>query len=1142
MKVACPHCSAAYSIDDRRVPATGLNVRCPKCRSTFPVRRAEPPAEGAPVPLPAPSHAPARAAIAAPHDASPFAQAPVPLPAPSEGAFAPLPPPPSDAAVPLPAPPGPDPFAFPSADFAAADEPLPVPAEPPDDVQFDEPTGDLPPPTFSDDIPLPDLAPPEPTTPPPAPAAVEPLTFGEVDFSNPPLGAEMSPDPFERVGPPAPPPAAPARPPPPGEELEMLFGEGTGKRAPAPGAAAPGGAGYKVRRRSGKIFGPFDEAQIVEMLSKGELMGNEDVSPDGGATWSAIGAVPAFGEALRKVSAEPAASTRGREVQRAVAFGDRMAGAKVVEGTVREDEDDDEPTPRPWKKVLAPAAALLLVAALGAGAGFTRYGFFFVKVFRRGDVAKVPALLAEARTALQRAEYPGDRAALDAASRAVAADPDSPEAAALHAVVVAALEVRHGAPAEALEQARRAADRLDADEKGKVPTLATRLAVTLATVPGPTTLQQETALEQASAKAPPDAELVALLARAALERGDAPRAAALYARLETLQPGSVRAGHGAGLALLAKRDAAGGKAAFEKVLQTAPGHLPSRLELAAIAEGAGDAADAEAQLASLFADGADLKLAPAERARALALRGILLARAVSRSVEADQVLDAAVKADPRLVEARLALARHRLRRGDAAGAVTALEPLAAQAAAVPALGALRIRALAAAGRALDASSLADQALAKIPGDPALLLAKAAALEAAGKADEALPLFRDAAARDLGAFEPRLALGRLALARRELAQARVELQAAVEKGPREPAAQAALGELAAAEGDAAGAERGFLAALALDAEYAPAEIGLAKLAIAKGDEAAARARLGRALTIDPRNVEGHLAQGTILWRAKDLAASEKELQAAVDLQPRNALALMRLGAVKLERGDVEGAVTRLTAATNEDPQLAEARQWLGRALLKKGETPLAIAMLRKAVELDPRNPEHHVHLGVALERSGGLAEAVEEYRAAAAADPRYAEAHERLGLLFAGNGRFEDAVAAFEKAIFAAPRVSRHRIALADCKAKLGKYDDAVRNYREVMKVDPAAVQVFYKLGRAVHESEGAKAALPWYERAAKEEKDNPMPHYYLGYMCKERGQKARAVAEFKRFLQLKPEADEKKDIEAEIEDLSGGAK
>jgi predicted Zn finger-like uncharacterized protein len=29
MKVACPHCSVAYNIDDRRVPSRGVNVRCP---------------------------------------------------------------------------------------------------------------------------------------------------------------------------------------------------------------------------------------------------------------------------------------------------------------------------------------------------------------------------------------------------------------------------------------------------------------------------------------------------------------------------------------------------------------------------------------------------------------------------------------------------------------------------------------------------------------------------------------------------------------------------------------------------------------------------------------------------------------------------------------------------------------------------------------------------------------------------------------------------------------------------------------------------------------------------------------------------------------------------------------------------------
>jgi predicted Zn finger-like uncharacterized protein len=1116
MKVTCPHCSVSYTIDDRRVPAKGVNVRCPKCRNTFPVRKeAAAPGADAAVPLPAPAG---------------FGDA-VPLPPPPAGAFAP-PLPSAAGAVPLPAPA--DPFAF-DPPGGAEPFPAPPPFPPPEPPPFAASVG-------AGDVTLPDLTTPDPLpVPPPEPAA---FAFGEVDLAPPPVPARAAggplptppADPFGGAPPPpeaaASPEPAPAAPPHGDEDLEMLFGEGADAKRKAPPAE---GGKFRVRRRSGKIFGPFESEQIVHMLEKGELLGNEDASPEGQESWSPLASVAAFGEAIRKLSAaaspEPAAAP----------FGDRMAtGAKIVEGTGAVAAEEGR-LGAILRKLVVPAAVLLLVGGVGVGAGFTRFGFFFARAFRGADTAKMTAALVEARALLPRAEYPADRAALDAATRAVAADGDAPEAAALHAIVVAVLELRHGAPPPALEQARRAADRLEADEKGKISTLAARLAVSLATAPGAGTTPQETELEQAAARAAPDAEVVALLAWAALARGDANRAVALFGKLDALRPGTPRGAFGAGVALAAKRDAAGAKAALAKALAASPGHLPTQLELATLAEAAGDVPGAEAQLAPLLAPGAEAKLAPAERARALALQGVLLGRTLENASEADKILEQAIAADPKLVEPRLALARLRLRRADAPGAVLALEPVAAQAATSPALGALRIRALAAAGRALDASSLATAALQKAPNDPLLLLAKASALEASGKPAEAAALFRDAAARDPASYEPRLALGRIALAEGEVEKARPELAAAVEKAPREPAAHALLGDLAAAEGDAAAAEKAYLAALALDREFAPAEIGLAKLAVARGDRPGARARLERALKLDSRSAEGRILYGNLLWQAKELPAAEVAYQQAVDLQPRNAIALTRLGAVKLERGeDVAGAVQRLTAASAENERLAEARLWLGRALLKRGETPQAVNSLRKAVELEPRNAEHHVALALALEKSGALQEAVDEYRAAMAADPKLAEAPERLGTLFMANNRYEDAAAAYDKAIAAAPKTARYRIALGDARAKLGANDEAIRIYKEALKLEPGAVQVHYRLARAVHESQGAKPALPLYEKAAKEDRENPMPHYFLGYLYKEKGQKARAVEEFKRFLKMKPDADEKKDIESEIEDLSGG--
>jgi predicted Zn finger-like uncharacterized protein len=1142
MRVVCPHCTAAYNVDDKRVPPAGLTVRCPKCQQTFPVRptteaAGQRPGSGG-VPLPSPSLT----------RTTPGGG--VPLPPPSLARTTP------GGGVPLPSPPGASPS---TPAFAAADADSPF-GEDPDFAA--SPFGDAHPaggpspfdagPSAFDAGPVTGHpAATDPTDLGGAPAAATPLSFGEVDFEASPdapaAGAEPIPDPFAvpappedpftRLEPPAPP--APSIPPPvvspapsavvaggipagSGEELENLFGEG------GPGKKL---SGWRVRRRSGRIFGPFDEAQVVEMLEKGELLGNEDVALMGSDAWKSIGQVKAFGDAMRKVAGTPPPIAK----KAISAFGDRMAAAEQV----TEAASLGGGLPRGLVPAIGGGLLLLLLVGGGIAAGrFTPYGYFFTGLLRGGDPAAASAFTARARAELAKGDFASLRAAHDLAQQAVGAAPGSADALALSALTASALEAQHAAPPGALDLARKAAEKLADDAKGEPEALAARLAISAADAPAGTT-PQETALDQAAAKRKPDPDLLALLGRAALGRGDAARAATIYGRLDAAEPKGPRGPLGAGVAAARKGDLAAARVALEKALARAPGHLPSRLELAALEVSAGAAAAAEPHLAALLGADAEGKLSPLEKARALSLRAALLGRRGATAAEAEATWEKALEADPRAVEPRLALARHRLRRGDAARATEALDPLAATAAQNPPVAALRVRALAGAGRALDAISLADAALSATPGEPQVLLAKAAALEAAGRNDEAGVLYQDAAARAPASFEPRLALARLALARHELPGAATEIAAALEKGPREPAVQVVAGDVALAGNDVGGAEAAYKKALALDAETAGAEVGIARLALTRGDRAAATAGVERALAIEPRNGDAQALHGGLLWTAGDLAGAERALSVAVELQPRNAQALMNLGAVKLERGDADGAILRLTSASNEEPDLAPAHRWLGRALLARNEVTTAITQLRRAAELQPKDTENQLQLGIGLERSGALEEAVDAFKAAAAAAPTRPEGNERLAQLYATNNRCDLAVPAWEKAIATAPRVWRYRVALGDCKLKLNKHQDALRIFREVLKAQPGAVAVHYKLARAVHEAEGAHAAFPYYERAAREEKDNPMPHYYLGFAYKERGQKQRAVQEFKRFLELKPDADEKKDIEAEIEDLGG---
>src|SRR5256884_9591596 len=42
VKISCPNCSAAYELDDSRVPPAGLSIKCPKCKNPFTVHRPKP--------------------------------------------------------------------------------------------------------------------------------------------------------------------------------------------------------------------------------------------------------------------------------------------------------------------------------------------------------------------------------------------------------------------------------------------------------------------------------------------------------------------------------------------------------------------------------------------------------------------------------------------------------------------------------------------------------------------------------------------------------------------------------------------------------------------------------------------------------------------------------------------------------------------------------------------------------------------------------------------------------------------------------------------------------------------------------------------------------------------------------------------
>ncbi|HVG61358.1 MAG TPA: zinc-ribbon domain-containing protein, partial [Hyalangium sp.] len=207
-------------------------------------------------------------------------------------------------------------FAFPPPPAAGHAEPDPFAA-----VDLSEPAAPAPAPDLNIDFGTP--APPAAQASPPPPASFNVGTdFGDVSFDDPPppSASPSAADSLEFD------PTAPAKPsagddlevdlsaplpPPPtsgaADALEMLsFIDDAAKDSGA--KAANKVKRFHVRRRSGKVFGPFEEGVIVKMLEEGQLLGNEDVSTDSD-NWTPIGTVASFAAAIQKLMEGPSSKT-----------------------------------------------------------------------------------------------------------------------------------------------------------------------------------------------------------------------------------------------------------------------------------------------------------------------------------------------------------------------------------------------------------------------------------------------------------------------------------------------------------------------------------------------------------------------------------------------------------------------------------------------------------------------------------------------------------------------------------------------------------------------------------------------------------------------------------------------------------------
>lgn len=1105
---------------------------------------------GQEAPLPQPIAAPGSFDFGAPPPAAAPGgfdfDAPAPAPVAGGGSFD-FGPPPAD---PAPAPGGfdfdaaPPPAAAPASggfDFNAPPAPA---AAPPDDLAFD----------FNA----------------PAPAAPAPVpSFGEVDFGGgapaPGGGGDLEFDPTAApkkpsddleadLGAPLPPTSSKSQGPTDG--LEMLsFIDDTAKDAGAPATTAAVRR-FHIKRRSGKVFGPFEEPVIVKMLEEAQLLGNEEVSLDA-ENWQPIGSEPAFQAVIARLMEAPGRSStqmglpqvedkpKGPSMEKLKQlYEGRMAAVAVVESKA----------PVPFiKRVPYILAGVLVAGFLGTGifAGVaTPYGWFFLKKIFPARVkpdTREFTYLAQARAGMLKDTFKSYNAARDLANQALAVK-EYPEARAVWNQAVYSLHRRYGAagPGE-VAQADSELTNLELLGEKHIEVLKARAGSAL--------VQRDADAAQALASDAlaregnqDDLELLFLRAEANLLKKNIGNAITEYQSVLAKNPKSARALHA--LATIERQKNEFDKAIekYEAALAADPEHVSSGIELAELLLVVKkDREKGEEVLNALLTKEKKAEMAPGELGKALALQAETLV-VDQKLLEALPVFEEALKSDPKnpFTQGRMARVYSVLNQPEKALPLFRDAATAAPDSLDYTEGYLSSLILL--GKMDEATKVMTSANARFPGNAMLSYLSGRVADALDDSKAAEDGYKRAIAADSTITDAYLYLSRLYVRFRRFSDALPVLEQGLEKDPKNAALHVGTGELAYHERDLDRAETEFKQASELNTHSSEAFGGLSRVALEKGKPDLALAHIEKALGINPRLQGGRLQKGMALWKLQRLAESVQELEKAREEEPRNTQVIVTLGAVEFEQGQLANALNHLSSALQAEPGHPDGNFYMARVKNSSRDHSQAIDAIKRALESDAKNPLYKYWYGRILADAKKSDEAVVELKAAIELNPKYADALEMLGRIYVERGQLKDAIAQFDQVLVIDPGRNTARAATGDAYMKLDDWDGAIKSYTAAIEADPDNPNLVYaysKLGDAYREK-GPKQfpkAVTWYQKATAIDPQNAEAFKSLGYLLKDLKKKDAAVEAWEQYLKVTTDdAANKKVIEDDLYDLKNEGK
>jgi len=284
---------------------------------------------------------------------------------------------------------------------------------------------------------------------------------------------------------------------------------------------------------------------------------------------------------------------------------------------------------------------------------------------------------------------------------------------------------------------------------------------------------------------------------------------------------------------------------------------------------------------------------------------------------------------------------------------------------------------------------------------------------------------------------------------------------------------------------------------------------------------------------PNSPETHEAWANYDAAQNKLAEAIQEMQTAVRIDPGRSESYLLLALLELRANSPDQAESYFKKAVETDPKAMNAQLALGGFYQSRNRLPEAEQQFKHAVEIDPKSPGPRAALVRLLRQEGKNAE-IESFLQQTKKDlPDNSEGYRMLGDFYYATGDIDKAFNEYTSLYSDHPKdplVKRNYIQLLILKNQL---DEASKLNNQILKANPHDVDALIYKGQIQIRQNDTSGAVDSLQNALRNDPDNAVGHFQLGVAFDQQHNDARAEAEWREAVRIRPDlAEAQRDLAA----------